>query len=98
MAAAQAADTKPKILELVRLHLRNTQDNMAQRTNEFFSKAYFPALQRSGAGPLGAFNSVIAPDTPFLLLLLQFVKLLLQVVLLFSQQLHLLHGFLQLLM
>ena len=32
MAAAQAADTKPKILELVRLRLRNTQDNMAQRT------------------------------------------------------------------
>jgi hypothetical protein len=72
MAASQAADTRPKILELVRLRLRNTQDNMAQRTNEFFSKAYFPALQRSGAGPLGAFNSLIAPDTPFLLLLLQF--------------------------
>src|SRR3954453_8253656 len=75
LAAAQGNATRPKILELVRIRMRNTQDSMVQRTTEFFSKGYFPALQRAGAGPSGAFNSLIAQDSPFLLLLLQFEDL-----------------------
>ncbi|MBC7926934.1 MAG: NIPSNAP family protein [Bryobacteraceae bacterium] len=71
----QKTETRPSILELLHIQMRNTQDSMVQRTAEFFSSAYFPALQRAGAGPAGAFNSLIAQDSPFLLLLLQFSDL-----------------------
>lgn len=69
---ASAADTKKKILELRLLKMRNTQDGMAQRLNEYLSKALVPALQRAGVTPVGAFNSLVAADSPFVLLLTQY--------------------------
>lgn len=73
--AANAAETKPAIFELVKLRMRNTQDSMVQRANEYVAKGFLPALQRAGGGPAGAFTSLIAPDSPFLLLVLQFAGL-----------------------
>ncbi len=75
MAAAAQSGAKPAIISITKIRMRNTQDAMVQRTTEFFSKAYFPALQRSGAGPLGAFNALIAADSPFLMLVSQFPSL-----------------------
>ncbi|MBC8165623.1 MAG: NIPSNAP family protein [Bryobacteraceae bacterium] len=72
---APAADAKPMILELTKIWLRNTTDSMVQRTNEYVGKGYFPALQRAGITPAGAFSSLIAPDSPFLLLLTQYASL-----------------------
>jgi hypothetical protein len=68
----EGADTKQSIIELTRLHMRNTQDGMSQRTNDFLSKSYLPALQKAGAGPIGAFGSMIAEGSPFTLLAAQF--------------------------
>jgi hypothetical protein len=70
--SAEGADSKPSIIELVRLQMRNTQDGMTQRTNDFLSTAYVPALQKAGAGPIGAFGSMIAEGGPFTLLVVQF--------------------------
>ena len=55
--AGNAAETKPSILELCNIRMRNTQDSMAQRTNDFLSKSYIPALQRAGAKRVGAFTN-----------------------------------------
>jgi NIPSNAP len=64
---ASAADApKPGYLEIRRYQLRNSADNQRQRTSEFL-RWQTAALQRAGAGPVGAFASSIAPNTPFLL-------------------------------
>ena len=68
---AAAADTaKNVILELRRIQLRNSADNQRQRNNDFL-KQQVAALQRAGAGPVGVFASNIAPDGPFLLVLVE---------------------------
>jgi hypothetical protein len=74
-SAAYAAETKPRILEMRLIKLRNTLDNMSQRTNDYLSKSYIPALNRAGVTPVGVFVSVIAQDSPFVLLLSQYADL-----------------------
>ena len=69
------ADTKPVIIELRRFQLRNTPDNMRQKTTDFLKNSALPALTRAGAGPIGVFASSIAPDTPFLLMITSFPSL-----------------------
>ncbi len=69
---AEAADTKPQYIQLVKIRMRNTTDSMVQRTTEFFGKAWLPAAMRAGVSKSGAFNALIAADSPFLLLVLQF--------------------------
>jgi hypothetical protein len=71
----RGAEPKNAILEMRRLQMRNTPDGMAQHTTDFLSKSYIPALQRAGAGPIGAFGSVIAPESPFLLLITSYPSL-----------------------
>jgi hypothetical protein len=70
--AGNAADTKPSILELCNICMRNTQDSMAQRTNDFVSKSYIPALQRAGAKRVGAFTNVIGEGNPSTILLSEY--------------------------
>lgn len=72
---ANAADVKTKILEMRLFRMRNTVDGMAQKGNEYLSKAYVPALGRAGVAPVGVFGSVIAPGSPFVLLLSQYDSL-----------------------
>ncbi len=43
---AGAAEGKPRIIEMRRIQLRNTQDAMSRRTQDFLEKAYVPALKR----------------------------------------------------
>lgn len=64
-ATPAAAAAKGAIFELKYVRMRN--GNQIQRTNEFFSKHYLPATQRSGIGPCGFFHSVIGEQSPFLL-------------------------------
>jgi hypothetical protein len=68
MGMAAGAPDKRSILELRLLKLRNTQDAMGQRTGDYLGKSYVPALQRAGVSPVAAFGSVIAQETPFILL------------------------------
>jgi hypothetical protein len=70
--SAEGADAKQSLIELTYLRMRNTQDGMTQRTNDFLSKAYLPALQKAGVGPIGAFGSMIGEGSPFTLLVTQF--------------------------
>jgi len=67
--------SSPAILELRYFRLRNTLDNQRGRLSEHLGKAVVPALTRAGAGPVGLFASSIAPDSPFLLLLVQHASL-----------------------
>jgi len=70
ISAAPAA--KKSIIELRYIRMRNTADNQMQRTTDFLKNTAAPALKRAGAGPLGFFMSVIAPDSPFILALAAF--------------------------
>lgn len=69
-SAAPAA--RKSIIELRYIRMRNTPENQMQRTTDFLRNTAAPALKRAGAGPLGFFASVIAPDTPFILTLAAF--------------------------
>lgn len=71
-AMSTAATTKPAIFELRTVQLRNTTDNMVQRTSDFLKNSYLPALQRAGANPVGAFTNLIGPGGPQMLLLMSF--------------------------
>ena len=74
-ASASAADSKPMILQLTKLRLRNTADNQMSRCSDFLSKGFLPAAQRAGIGPVGFFASLVAPDTPYILVLATYASL-----------------------
>ena len=59
------AATPTSIIELRYFRLRN--GDQLKRTNDFLNKHYLPAIKRAGAGPVGFFNAVIAPQSPFVL-------------------------------
>jgi hypothetical protein len=67
-----AEPAKPALLELRFLMLRTGEDNQMQRNTEFLQAGTLPAMERAGAGPMGFFASVIAPQSPFLLVLASF--------------------------
>ena len=69
---AGAADGRPAIIELTYLRMRNTQDAMTQRTNDFLSQTYIPALQRAGGRKIGAFSNFIGPGSPSTLLVVEY--------------------------
>src|SRR5580704_5961674 len=54
-------------IELQYVMLRN--GTQPERANAFFPKHFAPAAQRSGASTVGLFNAVIAPQSPFFLIL-----------------------------
>jgi len=74
MALLKGATTTAKrsIIELRTIQMRNTTDNQMQRTTAFLQNVAAPALKRAGAGPLGFFVSVIAPESPFIVTLTAF--------------------------
>jgi len=73
-AAAPAAAAPPRaVFELRYVRMRN--GNQGQRTSDFYSRWYLPALQRLGVGPCGFFNAVIGEQSPFLLSLVSYPSL-----------------------
>jgi hypothetical protein len=56
-------------LELRYFYMRNSRSDQVQRTTDFIATYYAPASRRAGIGPIGIFSPVIAPDSPFLLVL-----------------------------
>ena len=74
-ASASAAESKPMILQLTKLRLRNSPDNQRGRCSEFLGKTFLPAAQRAGIGPVGFFSSLVAPDTPYLLVVAGYASL-----------------------
>jgi hypothetical protein len=63
------------ILQLTKLRLRNSADNQKVRCSDFLGKSFLPAAQRAGIGPVGFFSSMVAPDTPYLLVLTSYASL-----------------------
>src|SRR5579864_5823369 len=57
-------------IQLQYVMLRN--GSQPERANAFFPKHYAAAAQRSGASVVGMFNAVIAPQSPFFLILQAF--------------------------
>jgi len=74
-SASAASDTKPMILVLTKLRLRNSADNQMARCSDFLANSVMPAAQRAGVGTMGFFASLIAPDTPYLLAVMSYPSL-----------------------
>lgn len=66
LTAAEAA-SKNAYFELRYYRMRTSLTNQARRTQDFLGKGYLPAARRAGFGPVGFFNAVIAPGSPFIL-------------------------------
>lgn len=60
-----AAPLNRAVFELRYYRLRN--GTQIERTNQFLSKTYLPAAIRAGAGPVGFFGGMVAPQMPFVL-------------------------------
>lgn len=69
---AGGADRQPSVIELTFVRMRNTQDSMVQRTNDFLGATYVPALQRAGVGKVGAFTYVFGEGNPSTLLVAEY--------------------------
>jgi hypothetical protein len=72
VAPVFAVGAKPSIIELSYIRMRNTQDAMVQRTNDYLAKSYVPALRRAGAKQVGAFTYVIGEGNPSTVLAIEF--------------------------
>lgn len=74
-ASSAQTGAKPAIFELRRIQLRNSTDNQRARTVEFLEKSFVPAAKRAGIETAGFFSSLIAADSPFLVVLLSYPSL-----------------------
>jgi NIPSNAP len=65
MQAQTPAAPQRAILELRYFHLRSGRQ--VEKTTAYLQHGWVPAAERAGIRPVGCFNAVIAPDTPFML-------------------------------
>ena len=74
---SSAAETAPKsaYYELRYFRMRSDRTEQPRRTNAFLTGSYLPAVKKAGAGPIGLFSSLIAPETPFTLCLTSYPSL-----------------------
>ena len=70
-----AAESKRAVIEIRHYLLRNSADQQMQRMTEILGNAWLPAAKRAGAGPVGAFASLVAPSGPFLMLVTSYHSL-----------------------
>jgi hypothetical protein len=69
-AQTAPANTPRAIVELRYFHLRSGPQ--VERTTDYLQHGLVPAAERAGIHPLGCFNALIAPDTPFMLTVASF--------------------------
>lgn len=75
LGAAAAAETKPAIFEIRTAYMRNGADSQRQRMADFIQTTAIPTLQKHGAGPMGVFGNLIAPDGPYIQIIVQYPSL-----------------------
>ncbi len=75
LAAVAASDAKPAIYELRYAYMRNGADSQRQRMADFIQSTAMPTLQKHGAGPMGVFSNLIAPDGPYIMIIVQYPSL-----------------------
>ena len=73
LPAQTPASTQRAFIELRYFQLRSGRQ--VQRTTDYLQKGLVPACQRAGIQPVGCFNAVIAPNTPFMLTLASYPTL-----------------------
>ncbi len=71
LGARAATPPSRATIEISYYKLRNSPDNQRQRLTQFLEHTYVPALKKAGIGPVGVFASSVAPDSPFLMLVIQ---------------------------
>lgn len=70
---AQENNRAPAIVELRYFRLRNGKQ--VERTMDYLRRGWLPASQRAGVGPIGFFNALVAPGSPFILTVTSFPSL-----------------------
>lgn len=73
MQAQETSAPASAIIELRYFYMRSGKQT--ERTSEYLKKGWLPAAQRAGVGPVGFFNSVVGPESPFVLTLTSFGSL-----------------------
>jgi hypothetical protein len=75
-AVTQGQETKAPASPIIELrYFRMRSGKQTERTTEYLRHGWLPAAQRAGVGPLGFFNSLVAPESPFFLSLTSFPSL-----------------------
>lgn len=74
-AAAQTPATNRAFIELRYFYLRNTPENQVKRVTDLLNDIYIPSVKRAGVKTVGVFRSMVAPQTPFLLMALNYDSL-----------------------
>jgi len=69
------AATDEAIIELTFYRLRNNKDNQVNRTRDFLTRSYVPALKRAGVAPVGMFTNLIGEQSPTILLVTSYPNL-----------------------
>jgi hypothetical protein len=64
MQAQTSPANQRVVIELRYIHMRNGRQ--VERTTEYLRRGLLPASERAGIRPVGCFNAVIAPDSPFI--------------------------------
>jgi hypothetical protein len=73
MQAQTPAASQRAIIELRYYRMRNGRQ--VERTTSYLQRGLLPAAERAGVRPVGCFNAVIAPDSPFILTLASYSSL-----------------------
>jgi NIPSNAP protein len=71
--AQESAPPARAIIELRYFYMRSGKQ--VDRTTEYLRRGWLPAAQRAGVGPVGFFNSLVAPESPFIVTLTSFTSL-----------------------
>jgi hypothetical protein len=70
-----AADTTKAFLEITTWRLHNSDEDQSKRVADYLEAGLFPALARAGGRPVGAFATLIGPDSPSLFSITQYSSL-----------------------
>jgi NIPSNAP len=73
MQGQNSTAAQPAIIELRYFYLRSGKQ--VERTNQYLRDGWLPAARRAGIQATGFFNSVVAPQSPFVLALTSFPSL-----------------------
>ena len=73
LPAQEAGAAAPALVELRYFYMRSGPQ--VARTTEYLRQGWLPASRRAGVGPVGFFNAVVAPESPFILSLASFSSL-----------------------
>ncbi|HEX4166597.1 MAG TPA: NIPSNAP family protein [Bryobacteraceae bacterium] len=75
MGQENRSESKSSYLEVSFWRLHNTGENQAQRVSAYLEHGLAPGLARSGAKVVGAFSTIIGPESPCFVTVTQYASL-----------------------